>query len=240
MKELYEQLYEACKRLDSFKSDAHFVGMKGKLYDENDIRLLLVGRCVNGWESLPASSKENFATEATKQIEDLSRFEGWIEEIDGVLYSNSGSKDEPKSEKYRLSRSPFWNYTKEIYGRLAQKEKMDGIWMNNIAWTNLYKISPEEGGNPTCEQRLAQRDVCKDILLQEIKIFNPTHIIFETNIDGWLDWFEDLFPGVKRTEKRYVRAEGTYGDARACVTVRPEYKKKAAFVDEVVASLQMK
>ena len=99
MKELYKRLYDACVNLPSFKEEAHFVGMKGKLYDENTTRLLLIGRCVNEWESFPAENAQVFGDEANKLIYDTGRFEGWIENIDDVLYSKHVDNSVPKSKR---------------------------------------------------------------------------------------------------------------------------------------------
>lgn len=53
--------YEYPIRKVDFKVLSHFVGMKGKHYDEQKIKLLLVGRAVNGWGAVGADNSKEFA-----------------------------------------------------------------------------------------------------------------------------------------------------------------------------------
>ena len=81
---------------------------------------------------------------------------------------------------YCLSR-PFWGYSKEIwdtlYGAVTSWRER---WYQKIVWTNLYKIAPRKGGNPSEAWRKMQREACAQLLRAEIVFFNPTHILFVT------------------------------------------------------------
>lgn len=236
MKELYEDLYKACPDLSNFEHYAHFVGMKGRNYANNPVRFLLVGRAVNGWESLPVYNCEKYAEAAEASFDDVGRW-SWVEDVNGVLYSKDGGKTE-KRKRYCVSRSPFWVYSREIFKNISPSSYMGGVWMENISWSNLYKVAPNEGGNPSAALKKLQKNACRRILDKEIELLKPTHILFMTGVTGWYEGFEDMFPTVRRIDKKYVKAEGTYENAKICVSIRPEYKPKEAFVNEVTDSLK--
>ena len=106
----YKELFEASNipngyRLNNqrtyFGELSHFVGMKGKKYDEQDVRLLIVGRAVNGWGQFNISSADSFSEEAFKKFEN-DRFD-WIV-CDGSFLRNDYCED---GEYYWLKNSPF-------------------------------------------------------------------------------------------------------------------------------------
>lgn len=231
----------------SFEKLAHFVPMKGEKYDSSEIRLMLIGRAVNGWFDADVNTKSEYGNYIEQLlINDNGKFD-WIIEENGVLYNKNdlGSKGD-----YRLS-SPFWDYSKSIFKILINDKKpdkyqeilSDARWVDYIVWTNLYKIAPTYMDNPDKEMIKLQQAECINILKYEIERYKPTHILAFT---GWNDWFcnfaelmsECNFIGTnvmrgKNKNSIYLEAVGKIGDAKVIVTCRPENRNKEQFLNDV-------
>ena len=141
-KKLYEEYIEKAGKTPIDKA-AIFVPMRGKQYHpSNKIRLMIVGRAPNGWNSkIDYSTGEVFGNSAKELYEDRKRFT-WIKEAECLYH-------------YFLSGSAFWRVTKKIWTTLSKID--DEEWYEYIAWTNLYKISNQEG-NPSGNMYYAQID----------------------------------------------------------------------------------
>lgn len=74
MKEKYIKLYNDYtalekngRRIECINETCHFVTMKGTKYDAQDIKLMIIGRAPNGWDSLPVDSAEAFGDKAEEK-----------------------------------------------------------------------------------------------------------------------------------------------------------------------------
>ena len=213
---------------DQFRST--FVCMRPK--KKSSIRFMLVGRATNGWgdkendyEYLPRE-KEQFSKKAQDLFEDPNRW-GWIPEDFKIPYQEDGV-----DKIYNINRSPFWNYTKEVYECIS--ESSSERWFESIAWSNLYKVSPSKG-NPSVKSLRLQKDICSRILDYEIEKLNPTHILFETGLD-WV--FESIIMNGKECNNGHVEWVGTYKDAKCVISCRPEYRKRDKFVGDIVEAFK--
>ena len=205
-----------------------FTAMQGYKYnEEKEVRFLLVGRAVNGWgeyfgkddskESFVKSSIANLINDKKSFSKNNSgvkdRFE-WIVTEKGEAPHNTFrdgiDKEDERNERgsYKLTNSPFWNYTKEIFDKLHKSENSpwDDRWFEKIAWTNLYKVAPTGknrkngesvtwGANPNTTECKKQIEVCKKLLKAEIDYFDPTHILMVVGED-WFSDFEEIFYNV--------------------------------------------
>ena len=69
MKELYGKIFREFSENNELAAMAHFVAIKGKCYEENDIRLMIIGRAPNGWLQFSDYSNEtSFGTIAESQF----------------------------------------------------------------------------------------------------------------------------------------------------------------------------
>ena len=238
---------------------AHFVSMKGELYDTSDVRLLVVGRATNGWPSLTCESAQEFAEAANRKFNSI----GFLQLVSNPearfneLHNDPGSSD----ERYYLCKSPFWRVTYGIWRGLTGSDKDQ--FLKHIAWSNLYKIAPSKvppnkNGNPTTAMCKKQFKACKEILRAEIQAYRPTHILLVTDYDRWFahkDYdFSGLFEDRKRLGSNYenktIFVEGTakykLADGKSIPTVitcRPEKRNEDAFNKaalEAFSSLQKK
>lgn len=232
----------------SFKELSHFVGMKGKDYDKQQTRILIVGRAVNGWGSIKGDNAEEFSQKAIEMMQ--SECFNWIVFDDGILRNDDLCED----GYYYLSKSSFWRVARAIWmelsGNIGYEDNANHKWVDNIAWTNLYKIAPIDGGNPTEKMCQRQDSACKEILLAEIEEYKPTHILFITGYRYWFEWFRDVV-GVELSEvkanvlrganknENYVETYGVTGSGvKVVVACRPEYRNEGAYVRDIVNTFE--
>lgn len=163
---LYEEMlskFEDRSNLTTFcaRWEKHYPQEKGK-------GLLFVGRVVNGGVAKADADIETlFSDDKDDRILQPSSPIGWVE-----YFMNH------KQEDYNINHSAFWRVIKDICQRVY---KGDAQWYSQIAWTNLYKVSPFKEGNPTVEQEKIQLPYCKEILKAEIEVLQPQFIIFLTS-----------------------------------------------------------
>lgn len=145
----------------------------GKNYEDSPLRLMYVGRAVNGWE-------------ADWQKNSLEKLVDQVFSYEFEMASISGN---PNQNGYNFNKSPFWQLCKEVM-KLSEEEEN---WSDKVLWSNLYKVAPFEGGNPDNKLIKEIIESCIKILNYEIKLYRPSHIVFVT--DAW--WFDpsDTFTG---------------------------------------------
>ena len=235
--DLYLRLYDNCHDQPWYGSCASFVALKGKSFDTCNIRLMLIGRATNGWGTKASSFGSAFAQTAEDQFTSTGRFDEWIDFRDSVMYSRNDSD-------YCIDRTPFWAYAQEVWRTLGGVQGQDEpIWMNQIVWSNLYKLAPKSSGNPTDDMIEKQHDICVDILKYELSTLKPTHILMMTGYN-WFSPFSGIFSdshklGVNRMRgknRNQIFVEGTadFHGIPAVITCRPEYRNKTLFVQQVV------
>ena len=211
----YKHLYRDCCSDRDFMNCAPFVAKKGKYYSSNSRRLLLIGRATNGWGSAETvKSEASFIDEVIKQTNESDGF-AWIENQNGILRI-------PGNTGYSLSRSSFWNYARNIWMLLPGDVQNSPVWMDNIAWTNLYKLAPVAKGNPSRVMIEKQVSACVDILWEEIKLLNVIESEEKNHLSG------------RRKNQVYVEGTGVYNNIPVVVTCRPELRSKEKFVEQAV------
>lgn len=220
---------------------SHFVSMKGKLYDKQKCKLFIVGRAVNGWGSFAFDNSEEFGLKAEKEFA-KEGFQ-WVVLDKNTLHNTlpMGSSD----RVYYLSKSPFWRTSRQIFKCLSGKESPK--WVDYIAWSNIYKISPPDTGNPSTKMCKKQIEICREILKKEIETYRPTHILL---ITGWNWWFEDKEFGVsqlfssckfigenKRGNSVFVEGTAVYNERiPVVIACRPERRNENEYVREIISA----
>ena len=230
--ELYEDLYNAVGDIGRY---AHFVAVEGSEYRASPVRLMVVGRAVNGWVTLPSHSAKAFGAAARERSEQTGF--AWV----------AGEGDNMRSrhdENYRLNRSPFWRVTRRILAGLCGCDT-GGRWIERIAWSNLYKVSPRSGGNPSNALCRSEIIPCRAILSEEIERLSPTHIFMPV---GWR-WFQSderydfsrLFCDVVRQDRDgrspvegSARFALSGGGVPAVIAARPEFRAERLYADSVL------
>lgn len=197
--------------------------------------LLVVGRALNGsthdekWTCDKASDHAAAQRIVRNSID-------WGDECPlKWVVDHQGNRD-----GYNTNRSPFWMASKELLEAL-EGERFEN-WSSRLAWSNLYKIAPFEGGNPSDALCEAQLQACIEIMNQEISALKPKRLLFMTG-RPWTEWFEKgLGLQVRPRSDEYVEGVGEINtggqNARFVISSRPEGKSRADWVHAVAEAFQ--
>jgi len=170
LKPFYKELLEQLSKEDK-EATSPFCIEWGKNFPTDSFSgLLFIGRATNGW-----------GTDSTESVDVL--FDG-DNESRGFAHPNQMSWLE-NHPSYNWQRSAFWRVVSNVSQSYTQ-----GEWFNGIAWTNLYKIAPYDGGNPSNRLCYEQLPICQKILKNEIEILSPKFVILLTGEN----WAKDFLP----------------------------------------------
>lgn len=161
---LYQELHDSIQNY--MESLTTLVPLKGNQYgDDENLKMMVVGRALNGWEKNYAEDREEYTKQRTDELSKKDRFDKdkWIE---------------------KETARPFWNYTKNILEKLKQ-DALETDWYQSILWSNLYPVSYSGGGNPSEMLKYAQFNTAKKLLEKQISVYEPTHVLIMTDWDGW-------------------------------------------------------
>jgi len=136
--------------------------------------LVFVGKAVNRWitntdevDLLFGDSDDNIFA-----LEDQMK---WVVDREG---NHNG---------YNTKRSAFWRVVKRISNYYYPHEN----WYSHVAWTNLCKLAPYDGGNPNQGLYDQQLSSAQEILKHELEILSPRFVIMLTS--GWEHDFISYF-----------------------------------------------
>ena len=166
-----------------------FLAHDGCLYPSNGRGLMVVGRAVNGYEhSIDPDTFNNseYCEEyANKLLQMSSPSDGeycpmrWITDQWGA------------TERYNTRRSAFWRVIKRITMGLEVCNSGDQDWSSHLVWSELYKVSPADEGNPNDKLCKAQLDGCRQLFELEIREYCPEYLLLLTGRE-WAKDFLDL------------------------------------------------
>ncbi len=207
-----------------------FIGRKGR---KATGELVIIGRAVNGWDEewYPEDVCEQEARR--KIVERLFAPEcpmSWLMRAWGVRDTG----------EYNARRSAFWRVSKSVVGQLGIADVESDSWASLIAWTNLYKLSPFCGGNPSERLCRLQRTFCEDLLKEELNEWQPKRTLMLTGTE----WAKDFLrpPDADFTEMpemKFVQAVGTIrypgcaNPSQLVVAKHPQGEPLEPFVEEL-------
>ena len=193
-------------------------------YGEPDLRnhIMVVGRAVNDWKDFNIGENE-FTDLYSGEIVPLTQ-DGDIESF----FRNSSH--------YNMKRSAFWRTTRAVTCGLY-----DCLWNNfgkYLSYSNLYKVALP-GKNPNNQLIRLQQLECINILRQEIELWKPEFILFQTGWD-WVDPF--LIDFEKEDGLTCFGRNGLLDDCgvfpngcRIAVIPHPQGKKECLLAGQVIA-----
>lgn len=244
---MLQEVGDAATKNSSWQDTAlsAFLGTSGTAYQNE---LLIVGRAING----------NEVTWKARQMQDEAKRQEVVEKaahhwddrrLDWVLKywkqisvckdcneSYSGRKPQcPKCRGTQTKRlyctrtSAFWRVIRHVIRNIPFPKSLWDEWPNQVAWTNLYKISPSSGGNPTTSLRQVQHPYCEQVLLREIETWQPRRILFLSGYDWMKHFCEGLgIEGEKTEDAKFVQFTGTLASNGAKVVVGPHPQDRGA------------
>ncbi len=209
-----------------------FLAMAGRSYDHG---LMVVGRAVNGWADgiLPRElATAPTGTRYAQVVQDSIVGDGacpmlWVTDGWGA------------TDRYNTKRSAFWRCIRGVVERLSIADTQQEVWPSHLVWSNLYKVSPADGGNPNALLCKVQLPGCIDLLRLELRTYKPSRILFLTGTE-WTDPFLSLMSGLQ-AGARFLHVKrfgiGRLNDGhvlRCVVAAHPQGKPGADWVQEVV------
>jgi hypothetical protein len=190
--------------------------------------LLVVGRAVNGsndqWLLDSAEHPARAARRARLSAEADDRRDplGWV--LDRWKARDGG---------YDTSSSQFWEATRRVV--LAAQPDASDDWASRVAWTNLAKVAPWQGGNPGSRLRRVLGEHSPGLLRREVEALKPTRVV----VFAGRSWFEP-FAGALGLEVEWrdghVEGVANDGSRRWVIAVHPMTRSPKAVADAVSAA----
>ena len=209
-----------------------FFPMSGKEYNGD---LMVVGRSVNGWGG--ESSAVEFTEQGQREcfLKSAREFRPVEDDDDAMIWviKQSGS-----TKGFNSKRSAFWRVIGETLLKLNICDFDNESWPSYLVWSNLYKISPSEGGNPKQSLINIQHDSCVELLHLELKTYEPKCLLFLTGIDWACPFLRDRrfkrFSEFQHSASKQVEDFGQLcGDTKFVVARHPQGKPEEEWTDEV-------
>lgn len=205
---------------------------KGKSYKGD---LMIVGRAVNGgsssWlhETYRKENPHEFLEHAyTNSLDNPMQ---WIH----ATWGSARGRSTRANKVYDPARSPFWQLAKSTIGKFTTvDDSFETDWAHRLAWSNLYKVAPKNGGNPGTRLAMLQQSYCKRILVKELEDSMPKRVLFVTATKGTNrtrdTWFHPFEETVKKACDRL--------NIKLCVCHRPETTPRNVILRDIEQDLQ--
>ena len=251
LRDQYAELVKKVVNFNSNEKNKDKLTICPAMAGSDNAKIMIVGRAINGWCSIKQVCKDSTKSIDEQALEMVNRCSkcnlDWV--VGTNYYTKCNENDCPyakdKDNKDRREKnSAFWRFAKLIvknYFEDINKIFIEGEWQKEIIWTNLYKASYENGGNPNNFYNPQVR-ICDQILKREIELYRPKMIFFITEKNNKADkekfdfsWFVKEDKYIKGDDKRaffdtykLIREFDADDDEYGCkvyVTKRPEYRK---------------
>lgn len=136
--------------------------------------IMFVGRATNGWVSDSEDVDELFG-DSEESIFNRKDQMKWVEDLWG------------NGDGYNTNGSAFWRVIKAVATHFSPEP-----WYSYVAWSNVCKVAPWDGGNPNDALYYAQLEDCKKILETEIKLLSPKIVVMLTGESWSIDFLRYL------------------------------------------------
>lgn len=204
----------------------------GEQYSTQDTKVMIVGRAVNGWQ-------EDFG--------DCSTLEATV---DSVITQNnclnkfaSKSTEDENGNIYYYAKSPFLRMMRQLVGKFTGYEEN---WQQRLVWSNLYKISFREGGNPSWLMLRDDISLYRDLIISEIRQNEPDVVVFVTDENFFDPYkgnkkyssFREIMneTGTNNVKSKFICFAGSFienQNIKLIVCKRPERRPIAEMVDAI-------
>lgn len=211
--------------------------MSGQAYSGE---LMVVGRAVNGWFDEIAPSE--LGDEARRRQYAEQVHQSVTKKTDGACPMCWITDYWGAAKGYNTKRSAFWQGIRAVVAGLNIADVNDRVkpWPSHLLWSNLYKVSPADGGNPPAELCRVQFDGCLKLLRWELEHYKPRRILFLTGrdwADPFLDWIDRRQPDGCFFVEGAGRVRCTSNHTAVCVIAKhPQGKNRTKWTNEVVSA----
>lgn len=205
----------------------------GDQYNSQNVKVMVVGRAVNGWEV---------------EFDDCSDLNSTVKSV--MTQKNrlddfaSDCTEDEQGKKYYYATSSFLRMMRQLVGAFTGTEEN---WQQRLAWSNLFKISPRNGGNPSWLMIRNDIPLYYELIKEEIAQNKPDVVVFVTDMN-----YFDPYPNhktyssfrtlINETDLGAVQSEficmaGSFvenPDVKLIVCKRPEFRPIAKMVADIV------
>lgn len=213
--------------------------VEGKKYNH---KLMVVGRSLNGWERKWKPNDLIDPISRKKVIDDIY--------LDSQIKADSCPMSWI-SDQWGTNKKGIYNTKKSAFFRVIHSLLLnigvinsDKDWASYLVWSNLYKVAPASGGNPSSKLARIQFPYCSEILRLEINLYQPRYVLFLTGKE-WFDEFSENIQeiSITKTQDGLVERVGEFiqsagGSSRIVVAKHPMGKKENQWVEEVLSFLK--
>lgn len=212
---LYKELINSVSGFNYYK--AFFCVQWGKNFPiQRNCGILFVGRATNGWVSCEEDIETLFGKSEYAIFNRNDQMQ-WVENLEG------------NTQGYNTRHSAFWRIIKNVSSHFYPTN-----WSSYVAWSDVCKVAPFDGGNPSDSLYKAQLEDCKKILDAEIKILSPKVVVFLTGQSWSKDFIRYLNKG-QETHSVETKLWGEFYEAKVykigeviCIrTEHPQAKKES-------------
>lgn len=140
---------------------------------------------------------------------------------------------------YSTARSQFWHAIRGLVCQLGIADVEQDSWPSHLVWSNLYKIGPAAGRNPSSELRRVQQDACASLIKHEIERYRPKRLVFLTG--SWVEIFlPRIWTGneIHQNGSKLVEATGVIdlpsNRIQVVVAKHPQGKKRSDWIGSVM------
>lgn len=223
---LYDKLIKDVEKEEP-KEKAFFCMQWGKNFPEraND-GLMFVGRATNGWQDHDYKASSFFGN-SFGQLFNLPDQMQWVEESEG-------------SSAYNTKSSAFWRVIKAVSSHFYPNN-----WSSCVAWSDVCKVAPFEGGNPSDSLYYAQIEDCEEIFKAEVKALSPKVVIFFTGYSWAKDILQSLNDGrepqpddIKQWGDGYQAVIYKINKVACIVTEHPQGKSEVEHTDTLIKIIE--
>ena len=205
-----------------------FAALRGS---KDSDEMMIIGRAVNGWVT-------RWTADDARDPEERKRI------LDRVFAATEGKDGKPMlwltarwgvSEGYNTKRSAFWRVVRGIVGRLDIADVSTRSWPSTLCWSNLYKVAPFAGRNPSASLAKAQLERCVRILQTEVSEWKPRRIVFLTGHSWARPFLEGLgWKGQDVGSLRELEAIGSISmGSRVVVAPHPQGKREDRLIEDI-------
>jgi len=205
-------------------------------------QLMVFGRAVNGW---PPKARPS-------QLGSPQQTNSLMQQIRGTLRQDRGCPmrwviDREGDHDYNTRKSAFWRVIRQVTLALEPTAEEQGRWSSFLIWSNLYKVSPFDGGNPGSALKTLQFPFCLQLIEKEISYWAPNRLLFLTGLD-WAHPFlqSDGFAYQQHRSGTLVQSIGTLSVSSAGLSIpvviapHPRGKPERPLVEEILRAFAVK
>ena len=218
-----------------------FLSMAGHRYNKE---LMVVGRAPNGWEEGVFPSELAVASSTTVYAAKILASVVGKDLCPMLWVTDCWANPSNPPNDYNTNKSAFWRVIRAVVAKSGIADIDKKNWPSHLVWSNLYKVAPVDGGNPSKTLCDIQLPGCICLLQQEISSYLPRRLLLLTGLDWAKPFLQKIAPTFTPVSAyKYVEAiaqipHSSGETSKVVVAAHPQGKPESIWVQEVVKAFQ--